>query len=194
MKAVDAKKKLTGFKPVDGCHLNFAQAERYGRRLLELAQANNDTVTKEQVVEDARRLESPLHEYFEWDDQVAAHSWRLEQAGYIIRSIRVVYEDPDDGQARQELPVLVNVRIDYQEDKPDPWPEAPLVQGAKQAYVTTSRAMTDEDMLKDLLRQILRDIQTFEAKYGQVNHPAVQELFQAIQRTKDKLLNALKPK
>jgi hypothetical protein len=35
------------------------------------------------ILEDAKRETSPLHEYFMWDDKVAADRYRLEQAERI---------------------------------------------------------------------------------------------------------------
>ncbi|TAZ20697.1 hypothetical protein ELH77_19010 [Rhizobium ruizarguesonis] len=42
------------------------------------------------VAADAEDLDSPLHDYFEWDDGKAATSWRLEQARDLIRKVRLV--------------------------------------------------------------------------------------------------------
>jgi hypothetical protein len=51
--------------------------------------ARKGELTPERVVELARSRSSPLHEMFEWDDEVAAHAHRLQQARAIIRSVRV---------------------------------------------------------------------------------------------------------
>jgi len=45
-------------------------------------------LTPEAVLDDAR-----LRDRFEWDDAVAAHSYRLEQARRIIRSVKVIIEE-----------------------------------------------------------------------------------------------------
>ena len=47
-------------------------------------------LTPESVVEAARDASSPLHEHFNWNNESAAHSHRIEQARRLIRSIRVV--------------------------------------------------------------------------------------------------------
>lgn len=46
-------------------------------------------LTPEIVVDSARHEESPLHDEFDWDDGVAAHQWRIEQARRLIRSVKV---------------------------------------------------------------------------------------------------------
>lgn len=57
--------------------------------------AKHGTLTPELVVKDATSPKSPLHDYFEWDDDIAAHKFRLEQARTLIRSVevRITVED-----------------------------------------------------------------------------------------------------
>ncbi len=59
-------------------HRAIAALERGGR------------LTAEQVVEDARDPDSPLHGYFTWDDTEAANAHRLNEARALIRSVKVV--------------------------------------------------------------------------------------------------------
>lgn len=47
------------------------------------------------VVEEARSKRSPLHDHFEWNDTIAAHGFRKDQARELIRNIRIV-ENSDD--------------------------------------------------------------------------------------------------
>jgi hypothetical protein len=48
-------------------------------------------LTPRLVLEEARAPEHPLHSRFEWDDTLAAESWRLEQAHHLIMRVRIVY-------------------------------------------------------------------------------------------------------
>lgn len=50
---------------------------------------NTVGLTKKNLVDASRAEDAPLHNSFEWDDAVAAESYREEQAGYIIRSLTV---------------------------------------------------------------------------------------------------------
>ena len=52
-------------------------------------------LTSENVVADAKKKTSPLHSEFDWDDASAAHHWRIEQAGQLIRSFKVYIERRD---------------------------------------------------------------------------------------------------
>lgn len=46
-------------------------------------------LTPNKVVEIAKDPESPLHGHFCWDDNEAAHQYRLEQARSLIRVVRI---------------------------------------------------------------------------------------------------------
>lgn len=47
-------------------------------------------VDEELVIDAARDPRNPLHKYFEWDDSVAAHSWRKKQALDLILASKMV--------------------------------------------------------------------------------------------------------
>jgi hypothetical protein len=53
--------------------------------------AANGELSPERVVQEARSGDSPLHEFFEWDDEKAAHAHRIQQARSLIRSVRVEF-------------------------------------------------------------------------------------------------------
>jgi hypothetical protein len=55
-------------------------------------------LTPEIVVDEARSTSHPLHAHFDWDDNSAAESWRREQARQLIRSVRIAYRKPSDGE------------------------------------------------------------------------------------------------
>lgn len=46
-------------------------------------------LTPETVVRAAEAQRHPLHDYFEWDDSIAGHQHRLNQARTLIRSVQV---------------------------------------------------------------------------------------------------------
>lgn len=60
------------------------------KRLAEIASANGGRLTPDLVVADAESSSSPLHELFEWNDGIAGHKYRIEQARQVITSVRVV--------------------------------------------------------------------------------------------------------
>ena len=50
----------------------------------------NGKLDPKEVVDAARDTISPLHDYFEWDDDKAADAYRLEQARTLIRRVKIV--------------------------------------------------------------------------------------------------------
>lgn len=54
-----------------------------------------DEVTPEEVVNLATDKDSPIHKGFVWNNRVAGHLHRLEQARYYLRSVRVIVEVED---------------------------------------------------------------------------------------------------
>jgi len=57
------------------------------------ALADQGALTARDVVDAARSTNSPLYEYFEWDNKVAADLWRVETARRMLRSIKIKYEE-----------------------------------------------------------------------------------------------------
>lgn len=66
-----------------------------GRELKKI-QSKTSVVTPRIVVEQARNSRSPLHQYFEWDDTVAAQKHREWQARSLIASVFIVDADNED--------------------------------------------------------------------------------------------------
>ena len=62
------------------------------QELRELTEAHGGRVTPELVLEAAAAPTSTFHSHFVWDDTEAAHRFRLQQAGGLIRKFKVVRE------------------------------------------------------------------------------------------------------
>jgi hypothetical protein len=54
-----------------------------------IATAHGGRFTADQVVDAAKDPSSPLHEYFEWSDDVAAHRYRLSQARALVQQCKI---------------------------------------------------------------------------------------------------------
>lgn len=94
---------------------------------------------------DASRDESaPLHDEFEWRDDVAAEQYRLNQASGIIRNVyRITIEK------NAQVPVRAYVSTGE-------W---------NHAYVSVASALTNAEWRKNLLLSAKRDMEAFTAKY-----------------------------
>lgn len=67
----------------------------------ELARIQNlyGKITPEVLVREATEKSSPLHSYFEWDDEKAGHRWRVQQARILLNNIQV--KVVSDGEERR---------------------------------------------------------------------------------------------
>lgn len=64
------------------------EAREKAREILRRMSAEG-SLTAEEVVRRAKSKRSPLHKFFEWEDEVAAHAYRIEQARELIRSFKI---------------------------------------------------------------------------------------------------------
>jgi hypothetical protein len=57
-------------------------------------------LTAEIVVEEARAKDSPLHEYFDWNNKEAGEKWRLHQARLLIVNVKIEKSETHNGAGR----------------------------------------------------------------------------------------------
>lgn len=116
--------------------------------------------TKEQIVDKARDENTELHDMFEWRDDVAAEKYRCEQAGTIMRHLKVVFVESNEESPEQEKTFNV-ARIT---DKPvrafygDP--------RALNGFVSITTIMNDQETYNALLRRAKDELVSFERKYS----------------------------
>lgn len=106
-------------------------------------------LTPANVVEAATPEDHPLHSRFEWDDAVAGHEYRKVQAGELIRSVRVSYQQPS-GPERRSVRAFVSVRRER----------------AEPSYEPVEEVVANEFSRQLLLNECRREWATFERKYG----------------------------
>jgi hypothetical protein len=64
--------------------------------LLREVRERRGLLTPQNVVEEAKPQDHPLHSHFEWEDSIAAHEFRIIQARQLIRRVTVTRVTPDD--------------------------------------------------------------------------------------------------
>ena len=102
-------------------------------------------LTPEDLVEDSRPEDAPLHAEFEWDDSVAAEKYREDQARAIIRHLTVQIEaNNEQYQVRKYF----------------------IIQEDQKVYEPIQLILRDEDKTKMLLEQAKREMLSFKAKYA----------------------------
>lgn len=109
---------------------------------------NNGKLSPDIVVNEASNEASPLHEYFQWDDLVAAMEYRQEQARTLIRSV-VVWSEDDKQDNRFYTSVVVG------SDK-------------RPSYIPLTVALSRSDTREQVLREAIGELQSFRRKYEYV--------------------------
>ena len=123
--------------------------------MAKLSAENN--LTASSLVDVSRPEDAPLHDDFEWNDDVAAELYRQDQARSMIRSIVVVSEDsPKQETTRAYV----------------------IVQPETHNYEPIQMVVKDEDKLQLLYKQAKRELDSFKAKYAGIK--AFADLFKVI--------------
>jgi len=106
------------------------------------------------LVAEARSVDSPIHDYFEWEDTLAAQKYREVQARTLIARLRVVYQ-----KTNTPVPAFVSVERDPDVDEP------------RGGYLDVKTAMTHDDTKEKVLWSALSELEAVRRRYG-----ALQEL------------------
>ena len=106
-------------------------------RILKLGDEADGRPKPETVVADARSPSSPLHDYFDWNDETAAHARRLDVARRLIGCVRVVIHR---GKTTMSTPHYVH---------------DPALGPGKQGYVDMPNVMSNDDTRRDVMIQEL---------------------------------------
>lgn len=168
-------------KPVfqfrEGCHVR-GDAQVVGERL-ESIRALKSALTPELVLADAREAASPLHAFFEWDDAVAAERYRIDQAGHLIRSVVVTFEEAEPSQPRQ-----IHLESVEQPQAPPPRPVRAFLpvkgEDGASSYVPTSEAMSDAVMRQQVLARAHTELDTVARKWRELRE--LSDVFSALDR------------
>ncbi len=84
-----------------------------GETLNNIREKHGGIIKSQFVVDESQPDDAPLHECFEWDNDIAANEHRKAEASKLIRSVRVVTENTDD-----ELPTITRafLRVETEEN------------------------------------------------------------------------------
>lgn len=163
-KSTAAMKK---FEAMVGSGIHAADAAKIGPLLEKFEKLGQ--LTPEFLVKEAERKNSPFHKFFEWDNGRAAHKHRIEQARFLIRSVRVVIVEPPSTQSTKQRTMTVKTNA----------PKVPP-KHLPTASSTPSRA-GDNDMREYLIEECKRDARFMRSKYAGLSHIIeCKDLFDAI--------------
>jgi hypothetical protein len=144
-----------------------SRVQEYGQEIERIMEEKKGFVSPELIVEYATKRRNPLHDFFEWNDTLAAQEYRIKQAQYLLRSITITVSC--DGTPIVPIKAFPNLKINYS--------NAPSEQGylpIKTVQETPEYlAILIDDAHKELIgwkqryRQY-RNLERFECKFSPV--------------------------
>lgn len=141
--------KIAGFEFAEGARFQpgaHPDANIVGNHIEMLRKKFKGELTPQDILDDARHDNSPLHSFFEWNDGAAAEAYRLQQARGLIRAVVAIYTQPDKPAVRTRAYVHV------------PEPSAPH-------YRETSHAMSQEKTRKLVLDRAWNELRAWKTRY-----------------------------
>jgi hypothetical protein len=153
------------YQPRPGYRINQEQADRYGKALHSLEEELGREVTTEEVLAAATPENSPLHDFFDWDNKSAARKYRLWQAMRLSRCVLVrviVKEKP------VEIPQKMRVTVTHEDGT------------VRVGYMQSQRVLATPELRKQVLHDALRRAKKWRADYK--FYKELGPIFEAIDR------------
>lgn len=134
-----------------GARVRGLDPNKTGAELEKIRSNNQGLLQAGDVVNAARSKRSPLHDYFEWDDSLAAEEHRKEQARQLIRSVKVVYQT--DRNDIKQVPLYIN--LEATEDN-------------KRAYYNVVDVMSHSSLRAQAKKKAWGDIIAWKERYKEL--------------------------
>lgn len=129
-----------------------ADAQLAGEMCMKMAEEGR--LSARDLLDESRPVDAPLHDEFEWDDSLAAESWREHQARHIISSLLIVPEKSE--------PVRGFFKIEQ----------------AERNYHSVTAILSQKDTAQRLFDNAMRELMAFQRKYHVLEQ--FNEVWQAI--------------
>lgn len=143
---------MSAYKWKTGAHI-LVSAEKAGEMCEKLAAENR--LTAENLLDANRAPDAPLHQAFEWDNEIAAEEYRKGQARHIIACLCVVTENK-----KEEIRAFFNL------ERKEP------------TYTSIRVIQENPDDMERLFRVATSELAAFQRKYASVRR--LQTVFDAI--------------
>lgn len=140
---------------VEGSPYSNKDARKIGPVLQEISEQGG--VTTRDVVDAARSPQNPLHEYFEWDDRVAADKWRLKTAQVMLASIKIKYTDNTARSISGEVAKIHETRA-FHVTRTEAW-------GPPRKYRTFQVLHGDSAFAAQMMDAAFNDLMSWRRKY-----------------------------
>lgn len=139
--------------PVTLKNAKDADPQQIGEALAKVAAKHGGRLEPAHAVEEARNRRSPLHRHFEWNDRLAATSYRLQQAREMIRIIRVRDDNDKEGEVRHAFLSISDT------------------DGV--SYRTVGEVLNNVSLQLLVMKQALRDLKAWESRYQDLSEVCV---------------------
>jgi len=132
-------------------------------QLESIAKSNGGILRPSDVIREARPVDHPLHNRFEWDNSKAASEYRLWQARELIASVHVTIE-PGEGARSVSIRAFVSLKPDREQG----------------GYRPVRAILSDAEMLEQALSDALEELSLFRRKYQALKQ--LSDVFEAIDK------------
>lgn len=156
---------MRSYLAAPGSPFSDADAAVIGPELERVARERG--VSVEEVVAEASDPASPLHDYFEWDDEVAAVQYRKRQAARMAAAIMVKVQDRSGGYRTVRAFYSVQIEERTGERKRD------------RVYVTVGRVKESPALGEQVIEQALEALLSWRDRYEDYREvfPAFEDRF-----------------
>lgn len=144
----------------DERHTKGLDADVFGQEM-ERLESEHGQITANMLLDSARSSESRIHNYFEWNDSIAAEKFRLRQASYFICALAIAEQPSENLKVNTPIRAYMNVGT-----------------RSNGEFVNTKAAISDESMREIVLKNALEELKRAQSKYRGLSE--LSEVFVAI--------------
>lgn len=142
------------FKAKNGSQISSKKVQAYGESLYDLKEKMEGVLTPQSVVETAKSKKSPLHDYFIWDDSIAAEKYRTHQARNLLNSITI--EIKIEGKI-EDIKPFHNVKIIVH--------QGTELEEVQRGYVSIESIKENEYYMNQIIEEAHREMSEWGKRY-----------------------------
>lgn len=126
----------------------------------------NEGLTPENLLDQAKNKSSPLYNLFEWDNNRAGNLWRLQQARVLINEVKVVVND-------KTMYAFENVSVTVKDSD-----------ASQREYMPIDKIYENPTLREQIVNRALGEVSYWREKYATYNE--LGNIFNEIDKTKKK--------
>ena len=151
--------------------VKYKETDKMNKAVLNeiIAIEKKDGLTAETLLEKAKDDNSSLHDFFEWDDTVAAEKWRLVQARNVINEVKILVDDT-------EMYAFESVRVN-----------AVTEENSEREYKSIVEILGTSEYKSQLIERAIHEIQHWKKRYEEITE--LSPIFDSIKKTNTKWQN-----